>query len=377
MFLGALPALLLAQTAQVGTLSGQVKDKSGGALPGASIAAIHQERGFRRDMATDANGRFLFAAMPLGRYRVTASLSGFDTVTVTDNLVETERTTELPITLRLAGQAVEVIVTGEVPIVDKTNTTATTRLSVKEWQKLPIGRSYQTLFGQAPGVVGTGNANVHGALGSNNQFLFDGVDITDPTTGTFGANLNFEAIQEVVIQTAGLSAEYGRAVGGFINVITKSGTNRFEGSAKYIVTNDDWNEQNKTKSETTGASLKRVKFGQVNPVYTGTLGGPVWRDHAWFFGAYEWSENTSASVQIPVSLEVSADDHQQVLQRAAERPGHLQPQSLGEGERLAHGWLRGQLLGKHRRAGSLDPAGSGGGLQGRPVDWGLRKKPDR
>jgi len=299
----AAPVAVLAQTAQTGTIAGQVKDESGGSLPGVSVTATSQERGFSRNTTTDAAGKFRFAAIPIGRYRVAAALSGFEVVTLTDNLVETEKTTELTIVLRLAAVAAAVTVTGEVPIVDRTNTTATTRLSVKEWQKLPIGRSYQTLFGQAPGVVGTGNANVHGALGSNNQFLFDGVDITDPTTGTFGANLNFEAIQEVVIQTAGLSAEYGRAVGGFINVITKSGTNRFEGSAKYIVANDDWNDQNRTKSETTGASLKRVKFDQVNPVYTATLGGPVWKDHAWFFGAYERSENTSSRVQIPVSLE--------------------------------------------------------------------------
>ena len=77
------------------------------------------------------------------------------------------------------------------------------------------------------------------------------------------------------VSTSAVSVEYGRGQGAIINVITKSGTNRFEGSAKYIAINDEWDEQNSTKSETTGASLARVKFDKVNPVYTFTGGGPI------------------------------------------------------------------------------------------------------
>ena len=80
---------------------------------------------------------------------------------------------------------------------------------------------------------------------ASNLYLFDGVDTTDPTTGTFGANNNFDAIQEVVVSNSAISAEYGRAQGAVVNVITKSGTNTFHGSARALVTNDDWNSQNK------------------------------------------------------------------------------------------------------------------------------------
>jgi hypothetical protein len=296
----SLPSVLIAQTAQIGTLSGQVKDESGGVLPGVGITAKSQERGFSRNTTTDTNGRFRFPSMPLGRYQVVASFSGFETLTLTDNLVESEKTTDLSIVLRLAGTEAQITVSGEVPIVDKTNTSVNTRVREKEFQKMPVGRSYQALIGSAPGVIGTGNVNAHGALTSNNQFLFDGVDITDPTSGTFGGNLNFEAIQEVSIYTAGVSAEYGRAVGAIVNVITKSGTNRFEGSAKYIATNDDWDAQNKTKNQVTGDSLERVKFDKVNPIWSYTLGGPVWPDHAWFFGAYENAKTISPQRQTVV-----------------------------------------------------------------------------
>jgi hypothetical protein len=205
--------------------------------------------------------------------------------------------------MRLGATSEAIVVTGQVPIVDKTNVAARTNLRSEEFQKLPVGRNYQSLMGAAPGTVGTGNANVHGALSSNNLFLFDGADVTDPTTGTFASNLNFEAIQEMTMVTAGASAEYGRAVGAVVNVITKSGGNNFSGSAKLIGTNDKWNEQNKTKNEVTGASLKRTKFDHVNPTQNYTLGGPIWRDHAWFFGTYEKAKSTSAQRQTLVTNE--------------------------------------------------------------------------
>jgi hypothetical protein len=197
-------------------------------------------------------------------------------------------------------------VTGEVPLVDKTDTSARTTVRTELTEKLAVTRNYQSLIAAAPGVTdnANGRANVHGALNSNNQYLFDGVDTTDVTTGTFGQNFNFEAIQEVVIQTAGISAEFGRAQGAIANVITKSGTNSFSGSAKAIVNNDDWDKQNSTSNPVTGASFARTKFDEDVWRYALTLGGPVWKDHAWFFGAYEW-----ADVPTPFATTASSPSH--------------------------------------------------------------------
>jgi hypothetical protein len=291
------PALGGAQPAQTGTLSGVIKDSSGALLPGAAVTATSQERGFTRQAVADAEGRFVFPAIPIGTYTVTASLDQFETVKAKDNLVETDKTTHVGLALKVGTMSDTLTVTGETPIVDITNTTANLRVRRDAFETLPVGRSYQALIGTAPGVVGTGNVFATGALDSNNLFLMDGLDTTDPTTGTFGTNMNYETIQEVSVSTSGVSVEYGRAVGAVINVITRSGTNRFEGSAKYIATNDDWNAQNTTRSETTGQSLERAKFDHVNPVYTFTLGGPVLKDRAWFFTAYERSTNTTPQRQ--------------------------------------------------------------------------------
>jgi hypothetical protein len=312
--LAPLPAA--AQTAQVGQISGEVTDATGGRLPGATITLVSVERGVTRVTVTDAIGNYLFSLVPLGTYNVKVELSGFRTVEVTSNLVEAEKTTTVAVSLPVASLTEALTVIGQVPIVDAGNQTQQARLRVDEFEKLPVGRNYQALMGQAPGVVGTGNVNAHGALTSNNMFLFDGVNTTDPTTGTFGNNLNFEAIAEILIRTAAVSAEFGRATGAYVDVITKSGTNKFAGSFKYLATNDNWDASNTVTSEVAGAggtfaSLARTKFNKVNSIYSGTLGGPIVRNHAWFFFAYEDARRTSPQTQLNARPGITPENYQQ------------------------------------------------------------------
>lgn len=298
-----------AQGFQIGTISGTVRDESGGVLPGVTVTVDSPDRGLTRDTITDAAGNYRFASLPLGRYSVTGNLAGFQNATSTGILVEQDKTTNVPLTLRLSGESIEITVTGDAPVVDATNVSVNTRISAEEFQKAPIGRSYQSLLILAPGVVdqpgnpNSGNPQVHGAQNTGNLYLFDGVDTTDTTTGRFGANSNFEAIQEVAIYTSGVSAEYGRATGAIMSVITKSGTNNLEGSLKAIVSNDKWNGQNKTSHPISGASFARTKNDTDNIRYSGTLGGPVLRDRLWFFGAYEMFESSSAPATTTVTNE--------------------------------------------------------------------------
>jgi hypothetical protein len=289
MVLLAVQVPLFAQGFQTGNITGTVTDETGGVLPGVSVTVTHEERGTQRTEITDSQGRFRFVALPLGPYRVEAALSGFQTMTRRSVRVQADRASTVDFSLGLAATAEEITVTAQAPVVDPTNVTQTTNVSVREYEKAPIGRSYQSVANLAPGVTASsgGNPFANGALSSSNQFLYDGVDATDPTTGTFGSNLNFEAIQEVSVLTTGVSAEYGRATGAIINVVTKSGTNDFAGSLKAIASNDKWDEQNKTKNTLTGAPFARNKVDYDNIRYSGTLGGPILRDRIFFFGAYE------------------------------------------------------------------------------------------
>jgi hypothetical protein len=309
--LAAMAAPTFAQPAQTGTLSGGIEDATGAMLPGVTVTITSQERGFSRSTVSDENGRYVFPAVPIGQYTIVATLQGFETIQVTDNVVETDKTTAVTFSMKVGALTDTVQVLGETPIVDRTTVTQTMRLTRDEFEKLPVGRSYLNLIGAAPGVVGTGNVNSGGALSSSNIFIIDAVDTTDPTTGTFGTNLNFEAIEEVSVLTSAAGAEYGRGQGAVVSVVTKSGTNRFEGAFKYIFQNDDWTAQNNTVDEVTGNSLARVKFDKVNPIYSVLGGGPILRDRAFFFGTWERQENTTPQRQTAGQI---AEDFQQTTE---------------------------------------------------------------
>jgi len=320
--LASLVVLLIAaplvhgQGFQTGTLSAVAKDPTGAALPGVTVTVTSEERGTERTGVTDTSGTARFPILPAGFYRVEGTLSGFNSATRQHNKVDTDKTTQVDISMTLAATTETITVTGQQPVIDKTNVAANTHVSTKEFEKAPVARSYLTLIDFAPGVIdqpgnaNAGNPQVHGSTNAGNVYLFDGVDATDTVTGTFSANLNFEAIQEVAITTAGMSAEYGRATGGMFNVITKSGTNRFEGSLKSIQTNDSWNAQNKTHNEVTGAPLARTRVDHNVYRYSGTLGGPVWRDRVWFFAAYEKSTTSGQ----PNTTAISGEEYTQVLE---------------------------------------------------------------
>ena len=297
-------ALVKADGSQLGTISGKVTDERGGALPGATVDLTSEDKGFGRSMPTDNAGNYKFTVLQTGPYTIKITLPSFEIFLSRKNLVEPDKTTTVNATLRVAKVAETVVVSGEAPLVDKTNTSDTTVVSSQLTDKIPVGRGYQNLITFAPGVTnpsGSGNPNSHGALSGNNLYLFDGVDTTDVTTGTFGQNFNFEAIQEVAVSTTGISAEYGRAQGAVVNVITKSGTNRFSGSTKIYWTNDNWNAQNKGNNAINGASFARVKTDKTVPDYNYTLGGPIWPDHVWFFGTYETQNQIRSAVQTFVS----------------------------------------------------------------------------
>jgi hypothetical protein len=290
----AVPAILFADGTQLGTIRGVVLDQDRAGVPGATVEVAHVEKGLTRSTSTDPEGKYIVPLLHPGPYRVTISLSAFETFVAQNAVVEVGKTTTINARLKLSPTSETITVQGDVPIVDKTNAAQTTTISSQLAQQLPVGRSYQALALTMPGAVLPGNANAnanfHGALFTDNLYLFDGIDTTDPTTGGFGQNFPYEAIQEVSVTTSAASADYGRAAGGIINVITKSGTNQFKGSLKEVLTNDAWNAQNKGVSPTAGVAFARDKFDTLVRVHSATLGGPIWRDHAWFFGAYEWDK---------------------------------------------------------------------------------------
>jgi outer membrane receptor protein involved in Fe transport len=275
-----------------GSIAGTVKDSQGSPLPGVSVTVASPVLQGTRTAVTKNDGSYSLVKLPPGAgYRLTFVLSGFKTVELTSLQVFVGKETPASARLDLAPVSAEVTVTSERPTVDPTQTNTQQNFTGDYLKKLPVGaagRSYQGILNQAPGVAGGSNPNVFGGNLAENNFSIDGVNTTDPVTHTFSFNLNFDAIQEIALQTSSYAAEYGRATGGLINVVTKSGGNQFSGSADIRYSNNNWSESGDHFNP--GVSEAR------NTPWGVTLGGPILRDRLWFFGNLQRPDNFTTPV---------------------------------------------------------------------------------
>jgi outer membrane receptor protein involved in Fe transport len=289
--LGALflASVCLAQT--TGAIVGAVTDADGKTLAGVTVEATSPNLQGSRTTVTSGEGRYRLASLPPGVYKVTAKLEGLGSVEKSTP-VALDSTATLNLQLSLTAQAA-VTVSGEAPLVDTTSTTGGTNYTSKVMAGLPLGRNYAEIIRSNPGVNQDqgdtqGRAlslTVYGATSVENQFIIDGVNTTNVIRGFQGKAINGEFIQEVEIKTGGYQAEYGRALGGVINVITKSGGNDFHGDAfayydsfgmraKQVVNQNDIFQGMRPNG------YNRTDFGA-------DIGGPIIKDRLWFFGAYD------------------------------------------------------------------------------------------
>lgn len=290
-----LPSATAAQVANVGTIEVIVEDTDGGRLPGVTVTATAPDTVTKRTAVTDGQGvAVLDALAPSAQYTIVAELSGFQNQTVNKVLVRTGQTASLRVTLSIAGLTEAVTVTAATPIVDVKSATAGQELTLQLTESLPTGRSYQSYLQLVPGVLpddqtqsgnpaargGMNYSDIGGSFGvsSDNVYYFDAINVTDPVTGTFGANLNTEIIQEQKVITGGIPAEYVGSPGLISNVVTKSGSNAFHGSANYFFQNSSLVAENENAAS--------QEFSTKDNGYT--LGGPIFRDKAWFFGSYRY-----------------------------------------------------------------------------------------
>jgi hypothetical protein len=244
-----------------------------------------------RTLVTGRDGIFRFPAVPPGEYRVRTDLPGFrqqeKTATVALDATATADFTLEP------EVAAAVIVTGEAPIIDSTSTTTGTNYTSNVITHLPVARNYADIVRSNPGVdqdrgdtQGRSLAlTVYGATSAENQWIIDGVNTTNVLKGTQGKAINNEFVQEVEVKTGGYQAEYGRALGGVINVITKSGGNELHGGAFAYYDSDRTQADPKvTPQDETLAGMRVVSYERQD--YGADLGGYFVKDRLWFFAAY-------------------------------------------------------------------------------------------
>src|SRR4030095_4588815 len=219
--------LAFAQT--TGDITGTVTDNSGAALPGVTCTATSPSLQGTRSSVTNNSGSYRIASLPPGTYKVSCALAGFAVVERTATVI-LGGTATVNQTLQIS-QKEEVVVSGQAPVVDTTNTTTGSNYSAKVMEKLPLGRNYANVVKMQPGVnedtgdqQGRGLAlSIYGSTSAENLFVIDGINTNSVVRGVQGKVINNEFIQEVEVKTGGYQAEYGRSTGGRIKLLKKSG----------------------------------------------------------------------------------------------------------------------------------------------------------
>lgn len=268
-----------------GQIRGQITDTDGLALPGATITVTSPQLQGEQQIQTDADGRYLLINLPPGEYDVVVSRSNFGTTRAVARVFAGQT---LTLSLSIDAQAAEeMVVTDTRPVVDVTSTRSGVNLSRETLRDIPNGgRSYQSSTLLAPGVVGGGNPNMRGGLSYGNQYYIDGVNTTDPATNTFSTNMNFDAIEEIQVLTGGMDAEYGRSLGGAVNIITRSGGNTFEGDVQVL-----YNSTATQIYEPLPEEDPNEKPENQEVFMAANIGGPIIKDRVWFFTSLQGNLN--------------------------------------------------------------------------------------
>jgi len=299
--------------ATTGDIEGRVLDPNGAVVPNASVTARNQATGFERTANTDGDGNYRIVLLPPGTYSVEATAGGFNKVGANAVQVTVGSKTSLDLSLTTGGVREEMIISAEPPAVETTRTSISTTINERSIQNLPInGRNFQDFATLSPGVIRDprgGDLSVGGQRGTLNSLQVDGVDNNNTffgqALGRGGVRPPYqfseESVQEFQVNQNGFSAEFGRAGGAVINVVTKSGTNAFHGGLFEYLRDESLNANDpgtKATQARTGRPNKRPA-SRINQ-FGGRLGGPIVKNRAFFFFSYDGQRS-----DIPQVLDVS------------------------------------------------------------------------
>jgi hypothetical protein len=306
-----------------GSIAGRVTDAQGLAVPGAAVTVTGTQG--TQTFTSDAQGRFNAPFLTPGTYTVRAELQGFKAIEQKNVVVRLGQRVDLPLTMEVGGLTETVEVTSSSPIIDTATTTVGAVINADLLQRVPIGRRFSDALYIAPGVVDSGagaaNPSIAGGSGLENQYVVDGVNITNTGYGALGSysiyhgslgnGVTYDFVNEIQVKTAGYEAEYGQSTGGVVNVLTKSGSNDLRGSLFGYF---------QPSGLEAGWKQVQTENGAINTAGTQTsdagftLGGPIVPDRLFFFGAYNPSWETR-SITAPAGFpleslgEVDRDRH--------------------------------------------------------------------
>jgi hypothetical protein len=277
--------------------TGIVYDQSRAVLPNVSVTASNTETNQTRSVTTDAAGRFVVPALPPGIYTVTAALSGFASQTQRDVILRLGTEVALEFTLSVASTAAHITVVGSA--LDTFQTAVANVITQQQIDNLPInGRNFIAFSVITPGVTNdntpqqgasaTSGLTFAGQSARSNNITVDGLDNNDIVVGSVRATFSQEAVREFQVITNSYSAEYGKAAGGVVNIVTKSGTNVASGNAFLFFREEALNSKEYFERFTpAGTPINRPKAPYRQKQFGATFGGPIRRDKTFFFGSFE------------------------------------------------------------------------------------------
>lgn len=304
------PGLLAQSRLTAADIQGTVKDGSGAVLPGVTITATALATNQSRSAVSDANGRYYIGALPPGLYSIKAELAGFAPQERKGIRLSIGQFADLSFNLK-PGAAEEIIVSAKAPVVDIAQTSVSSVVDQGQIDSLPTnGRNFLSFSVLTPGVTtdrtpqqgasATSGLTFGGQRARSNNIMVDGVDNNDSIVGAVRATFSQEAIQEFQVLTNSYSAEFGKASGGVVNIITRSGTNTTSGNVFEFYRNKSLNSKNHFEQfDVFGNSINQAKAPFRQSQYGLTLGGPIRRDQTFYFlSAERLSTDTSSFVNI-------------------------------------------------------------------------------
>ena len=271
-------------------LIGSVVDPTGAVVSGATITARNVATGITRTVTAGADGNYQFIGLPPGDYEVSAEAATFKKVVASGVRLTVGQRAELTLKLEVGEASAVVNISGdEVQMVETTQTTVANTIGQERIEHLPINERSATGFALTLSTVGRDNGrpigpaptsglNIGGQRGRSTQVNVDGADFTDNSINASRSTVSQEAVQEYQVSTNSYTAEFGRATGGIVNVVTRRGTNDFTGNVFGFI---------RDKSIQARNPFAPFKSAYTRTQYGGTIGGPIIKDRTFFFAAYE------------------------------------------------------------------------------------------
>src|ERR1700739_2639039 len=289
---------------------GTVTDPTGAVIPNANITLVNLGANEERIAQSNGSGDYSFTLLPAGHYSVTVKATGFQASITKDLAVEAGDRARADARLQPGAESTVVEVTANTPLLQADSATVSSNVTAMAVQDLPLnGRNFVQLVQLVPGAnEGPGNGlssggrpddrrtnaagiSVNGQDDTLNNWVVDGIDDNERIIGSIGVKPNVEGIQEITVQTNSYAPEAGRTAGGVVNIVTRSGTNQFHGSAYEFFRNDIFDARNVFQTNGPKPELRQNQFG-------GSIGGPVLRDKTFFYFDYEGLRTVSGVTYI-------------------------------------------------------------------------------